>query len=203
MQAMSSATIPIPSGPPSEPVFPLSVEQYHAMINAGVLTDDDPVELLEGILVFRMPKNPKHRITIAKLDRAISPRLPSDTSVQWQDPVTLSDGEPEPDFVVIRGQAEDYPDRHPGPVDVLLLVEVADTTLSRDRGIKLRSYARAGIAVYWIVNLLNRTVELYTNPDRTSSPPSYGARDVLGEQDAIPLEIHGVKIDIAVSAILP
>src|SRR5438132_6163993 len=146
---MSSAALPIPPGPSPEPVFRLSVEQYHAMIEAGVLTDDDPVELLEGVLVFRMPKNPPHRISIAKLERAIRPLLPSNASIQWQDPITLSDGEPEPDIAVIRGQAEDYPDCHPGPDDVYLVVEVADTTLARDRGIKLRSYARAGIAIYW------------------------------------------------------
>src|SRR3954469_18658591 len=124
----------LPPGPSPEPVLRLSVQQYHAMIDAGVLTDDDPVELLEGILVFQMPEKPGHRIALAKLQRALTPLLPATLSLQFQDPITLADGEPEPDAVVFTGQAEDYADRHPGPSDVRLVVEVADTTLARDRG---------------------------------------------------------------------
>src|SRR3954470_13780908 len=138
---MSSAAVAFPLDPSPEPLFRLSIRQYHAMIDAGVLTDDDPVELIEGILVYKVPKKPRHRIALAKLQRSITPLLPSDVSLQTQEPITLSDGEPEPDAAIFRGKPEDYPQRHPGPNEVLLVVEVADTTLARDRGIKLRSYA--------------------------------------------------------------
>src|SRR4051812_42839410 len=112
---MSTAPPPIPPAPSPEPVFPLSVEQYHQMIDAGVLTDDDPVELLEGILVFKMPKKPKHRFVIRKLAKAIEAVLPAGWFVQLQEPITLSNGEPEPDLSVIRGTDEDFITRHPGP----------------------------------------------------------------------------------------
>src|SRR5437764_4760752 len=124
-------------------VLRLSIGQYHAMIDAGILTDDDPVELIEGILVYKVPKEPRHSIALAKLQRAITPLLPSDVSLQTQEPITLADGEPEPDAAIFHGKPEDYPQRHPGPDEVMLVIEVADTTLARDRGIKLRSYARA------------------------------------------------------------
>jgi Uma2 family endonuclease len=133
---MSVASVQFPHDSSPEPVFPLSVEKYHAMIEAGVLTEDDPVELLEGVLVFKMPKKPKHRVALAKLQRALASVLPDGFSLQLQEPVTLLDGEPEPDAAVIRGRAEDYPDRHPGPADTPLIVEVADASIRRDRGIK-------------------------------------------------------------------
>src|SRR3954471_4448142 len=161
---MSTAPLPIPPGPSPEPVFRLTVEQYHQMIDAGVLTDDDPVELLEGVLVFKMPKKPKHRVALAKLDRAMRALLPAAMSIQLQEPITLNDGEPEPDAAVFRGLPEDHADRHPGPGEVALVVEVSDSTLTRDRGIKLRSYARAGLRIYWIVDLVGRAIEVYTDP---------------------------------------
>src|SRR3954465_300703 len=111
---MSTAVTQFPPHPSPEPVFRLSVEQYHAMIDAGVLTDDDPVELLEGILVFKMPKKPAHRLPVRKLFKAIDGLLPTGWFVQLQEPVTLSDGEPEPDASVVRGADEDYATRHPG-----------------------------------------------------------------------------------------
>src|SRR2546430_17080177 len=105
---MSSAAIPIPPSPSPEPVFRLSVEQYHAMIDAGVLTDDDPVELLEGILLFKTPKKPAHRLAVRKLVKAIEKLLPDGYFVQSQEPITLSASEPEPDAAVIRGRDDDY-----------------------------------------------------------------------------------------------
>src|SRR2546421_6492315 len=94
-------SIPRPA-PPEEPVFLLTVEQYHTMIEAGVLTDDDPVELLEGVLVFKMPKNPRHRLAVRLLLDAINGLLPPGWHTQSQEPVTLEDGEPEPDGAVVR-----------------------------------------------------------------------------------------------------
>jgi Uma2 family endonuclease len=201
---MSSAAIPLPPDPSPEPVFRLSVRQYHAMIDAGVLTDDDPVELLEGILVFKMPKKPGHRIALAKLQRILPPLLPTTMALQVQEPITLSDGEPEPDAAVIDGRPEDYADRHPGVSDVRLVVEVADTTLARDRGIKLRGYARAGLPVYWIVNLVERTLEVYTEPDGDASPPAYRQTRVFRPGDSAPLELSAQAVGtVAVGELMP
>src|SRR6266550_6350338 len=128
---MSAVSSSIPPGPSPEPIFRLTVQQYHAMIDAGVLTDDDPVELLEGILVFKMPKKPAHRLALRKLIKAIEKLLPDGYFVQSQEPITLSTSEPEPDAAVIRGRDEDYASRHPGGSDVALVIEVADTTVMR------------------------------------------------------------------------
>jgi hypothetical protein len=174
------------------------------MIEAGVLTEDDPVELLEGALVFKMPKKPKHRVALAKLQRALASVLPDGFSLQLQEPVTLLDGEPEPDAAVIRGRAEDYPDRHPGPADTPLIIEVADASLLRDRGIKLRSYARSQIAIYWIVNLLDRTIEVHRRPTGPASQPGYDQVEVFKEGDSVPVELMGNAVTtLAVAAVLP
>src|SRR5687768_4706512 len=112
-----------------EPVFRLSVEQYHTMIETGGLTDDDPVELLEGVLVFKPSKNPKHGVAVRLLTTVMDRLLPPDWHFLAQEPVTLADGEPEPDGAVVHGDARSYPNRHPGPADVAIVIEVADTTL--------------------------------------------------------------------------
>jgi Uma2 family endonuclease len=201
---MSGAAVAFPIDPSSAPLFRLSIHQYHAMIETGVLTDDDPVELIEGILVYKVPKKPRHRVALAKLQRALTPLLPADLSLQTQEPITLADGEPEPDATVFRGKAEDYSDRHPGADDVLLVVEVADTTLARDRGIKLRSYARAKLPVYWIVDLIGETVEVYTEPDPQAAPPTYRQTRVYDRNAAVPLELDGRLVaSIPVASILP
>ena len=201
---MSSAAPPIPPAPSPEPIFPLSVDQYHAMIDAGVLTDDDPVELLEGILVFKMPKNPKHRYVCRKLQKALDAMLPAGYFVQIQAPITLSHSEPEPDAAVIRGDDDDFKTRHPGPAEILLVIEVADSTQRRDRGIKLRSYARAGIAVYWIVDLMKRTIEVYRDPTRDSDTPTYETPQVFGETQSIPVELMGQALGtIMVGSLFP
>ncbi len=190
--------------PPGEPVFRLTVDQYHTMIEAGVLSDDDPVELLEGILVFKMPKKPAHRLTLRKLSKAIERQLPEGWFLQLQEPITLSDGEPEPGAAVIRGADEDYAARHPGPDDVAMVVEVADTTLPRDRGIKLRSYANARIPIYWVVDLAGRCVEVYMDPDPNGAPPLYRYSKRYDQDATLPLAIEGRQVaQIPVAAILP
>ena len=93
--------------------------------------------------------------------------------VDSQEPITLDDSEPEPDIVVVRGDTRDYLDRHPGARDLSLVVEVADSTLERDRTLKQRLYGRAGIPVYWIVNLVERQLEVYSQPVELPSGPLY------------------------------
>ncbi|BAU14560.1 hypothetical protein LEP3755_51090 [Leptolyngbya sp. NIES-3755] len=135
------------------------------MIQLGILTDDDPVELLEGWLVYKMPKNPPHRITTKLTRDALDQILPPGWYVDTQEPITLSDSEPEPDVVIVRGTTQDYLDRHPTAQDIALVIEVADSTLDRDRTSKKRLYARAGIPIYWIINLVDRSIEIYTQPE--------------------------------------
>lgn len=196
----SRPIVPVTS---NEPLYPLSVEQYHAMIASGVLVDDDPVELIEGLLVTRMPKNPLHAKSLGKLHAAIFGKVPAGWVVRNQEPVTLDDGEPEPDLVVARGSHDDYAARHPGPADVVVVIEIADTTLARDRGIKLRSYARAGIPTYWIVNVVDRQVEVHTRPDPAATPePTYRDRQVVSVDGVVTLSCGGVSVALPVADVL-
>jgi Uma2 family endonuclease len=188
-----------------EALFPLSVAQYHEMIRNGTLSEADPVELLEGILLYKMPKKPPHAAINTAVQEAIASLLPAQFHFRSQDPITLVDGEPEPDGAVVRGRSRDFMSRHPEPTEIPLVIEVADTSLERDRGIKMRGYARGGIAEYWIVNLIDRTIEVYTDPDaKASGGPSYLQRTVYTAGDAVPLVIAGSRLgDVAASAVLP
>lgn len=198
MSSLKSAAIP------SDMIWRLSVDRYHSMIKNGILTDEDPVELLEGWLVFKMPKNPPHRAATRIVRMAIESILPSGWYVDSQEPIALFDSEPEPDVVVVRGDTRQYLDRHPGAEDIALVVEVSDTTLQRDRSLKKRIYARAGIAIYWIVNLLDRQIEGYTQPFGEGEDADYATQQNYGLQDLLPLEIEGFEIEIlSVSSLFP
>jgi Uma2 family endonuclease len=189
---------------PNDLILRLRIEQYHAIIQAGILTDDDSVELLEGWLVFKMPKNPPHRVTTRLVRTALENILPRGWYVDSQEPITLSNSEPEPDIVVVRGDTRQYLDRHPGAEDIALIIEVSDTTLQRDRNVKKRIYARAGISVYWIVNLVEEQVEVYSQPLVEVEQPDYSQRLDFGRSAVIPIIIEGIEIGaIAVDALLP
>ncbi|MGB7710742.1 MAG: Uma2 family endonuclease [Microcoleus sp.] len=189
---------------PNDLILRLSIEQYHAMIQSGILTDDDFVELLEGWLVFKMPKNPPHRATTRLVRTALENILPPGWYVDSQEPITLSNSEPEPDIVVVRGDTRQYLDRHPGAEDIGIVIEVSDTTLQRDRTVKKRIYARAGIAFYWIVNLVEEQVEVYSQPIVEVEQPDYSQRLDFGRSAVVPIMIEGIEIGaIAVNSLLP
>src|SRR5262249_20113394 len=138
---------PAPRGPvlaePVRPVHRFSVEQYHRMIEAGILTEDDRVELLEGVIVDKMTHNPPNDGTIGLLQTELLKRLPDGWVLRIQSAITLTDSEPEPDLAVSRGPWRRYLQAHPVPRDLALVVEVADATLAQDQTDKVRSYARA------------------------------------------------------------
>lgn len=161
------------SGTSLEPTTPITVKQYHALIDAGELKDDDPVELLEGVLVFQMPKKPIHWIITRRLRRILEQMSLTGHFIHSQDPITTLESEPEPDIAIIEGEEDDYLENNPPPEKVKLVVEVSDTTLEHDRGIKRRVYARAGIPIYWIVNVGKRVVEVYSQPTGTDRNPRY------------------------------
>ena len=179
---------------PNDLILRLSIEQYHAIIQAGILTDDDYVELLEGWLVVKMPKNPPHRATTRLVRTALENILPAGWYVDSQEPITLSNSEPEPDIVVVRGDTRQYLDRHPGAEDIALIIEVSDTTVHRDRTVKKQIYARAGIAIYWIVNLLEGLVQMYSQPLVEVEQPDYSQRLDFGLSAVIPIIIEGIEI---------
>jgi Uma2 family endonuclease len=179
---------------PTYPIWRLTVEQYHEMIDAGILTDDDPVELLEGWLVTKMTKKPQHSLATQLTSELLARIIPTGWFVNIQEPITTADSEPEPDIIIVRGNRRDYTERYPSPQDVALVVEVSDATLQRDRTLKLRLYANARVTTYWILNLQDRQLEVYTNPTRTDTEADYQQRVVYGEADNVPLVIDGKEI---------
>ena len=198
-----SATGPS-AGRPDDIIWRLSVAQYHEMIRTGILTADDPVELLAGWLIYKMPKNPRHRIATRLAQQALEAVVPAGWYVDAQEPITLNDSEPEPDVMIVRGETRDYRDRHPGPEDVALIVEVADSTLERDRGVKRLVYARAGVPVYWIINVLERVLEVYYDPSGPAENADYRQRRAYESSDSVPLMIDALEVGtVAVRDLLP
>ena len=194
----------MPVAMPPEPVCRLSVSQYHDMIAAGILTSDDPVELLEGWLVPKMVKNPPHSTARHLTTKALEQILPAGWHVRSQEPITLGDSEPEPDVAIVRGDPGQCERSHPGPENLALVVEVADASLHRDRSIKKQVYARAGIAVYWIVNLQERRIEVYTAPSGPVEVPDYRQHNDYAAGAEVPLLIEGHEAGrISVAALLP
>ena len=189
---------------PTEPVWRFSVAQYHQMIRLGILTNDDPVELLEGWIIHKMPKNPPHRAATKLTRSALEEIVPQGWYVDAQEPITLDDSEPEPDVVVVRGNTRDYLDRHPGSQDLALIIEIADSTLERDRTSKKRLYARAGIPVYWIVNLPEQKLEVYTEPINLVQEPTYQQCQDYSLSDEVSVVIEGQEIGrLTVRDLLP
>jgi len=189
---------------PEEPIWQLSVSQYHQMIRSGILTDDDPVELLEGLLVTKMPKNPPHRLANELARDALALLIPAGWHINMQEPITTEDSEPEPDLAIVRGQRREYRDRHPGAGEVPVVIEVADATLLRDRKMKKRLYARAGIPVYWIINLPEKQIEIYSSPFGSAEESGYQRRQDFRSTDEAPLVINGQEVGrVAVLDVLP
>jgi Uma2 family endonuclease len=192
----------------SPPVTPavrrFSVDEYHRMIDTGVLTENDPVELLEGWVVTKMARNPDHDITIELADRALRPRIGDGLRLRIQSAITTLDSEPEPDLAVARGPVRGQNRRHPDASELAMIIEVADTSLAHDRDIKGRVYARAGVAVYWIINLVDSQVEVYTAPSGPAAAPSYQQRQTYGIDEAVPLVIDGQIVGhVPVRELLP
>src|ERR1041385_941148 len=132
------------SRPPPGTPWLVSVHDYHRMIDAAILTSNDPVELLEGKIVFKARQTPQHACTVGLIRDCLEILDRSQWSSRSRSGVTLSDSEPEPDIAVVR-RDRDFMDHHPRPNEIGLLVEVADLALAICRGDKQRIYARAGI----------------------------------------------------------
>jgi Uma2 family endonuclease len=183
-----------------------SVGQYHRMIETGILDENDKVELIEGLILEMSPIGSPHSYTVDELYSAIGNVLPPGWKVYIQRPVTLATGEPEPDNSVVRGGSADYKLRHPGPADIGLLIEVAESSLEFDRQVKLRTYAAAGIPEYWIVNLRDRQVETHRDPRAAteSSEAAYNSGETISATGKLLLTLDDRRCgEIAVAAILP
>lgn len=189
---------------PDPSIARFSVARYQRMIEAGILTSEDKVELLENYIVLKMPRSPLHDGTIQLIDEALAPKVPAGWRLRIPSTVVLSDSQPEPDFAIVRGNTRTYLTRHPTPVDVGIIIEVADSSLLRDQRDKTRIYARGGIPCYWIVNLVDRRIEVYTQPSGPIAVPAYSSFQIYQPGDAVPLVFDGCTVGtVPVDELLP
>jgi Uma2 family endonuclease len=159
-----------------------TVEEYHRMIEAGILTPSDRVELLQGQIVRMSPQLPPHASTTQRTVRYLDRLLAERAYIRMQLPVTLKpNSEPEPDIAIVRFDAKEYSDRHPTPNDIFWLIEVADTSLKDDRTIKAPLYAKAGILEYWILDVNTRQVYVFRDPQEDG----YAQEVVLNEENTL------------------
>jgi Uma2 family endonuclease len=173
----------------------LSRARYDAMIAAGILTENDALELLDGKLYEAMPKGPLHSATINRINQALLPRLLSRAIVSVQNSIALHEySEPEPDITVLRYRDDFYAGVLAEPKDILFLVEVSDSTLAYDRDLKIPLYAAANVAEVWLADLQARTVTVYREPKGNE----YGQQIVYSGGDGIPLpEFPGERVAVS------
>lgn len=142
-----------------------TLAEYHRLIKLGFLTEDDRVELIRGELVQMAAKGTLHSVCNTKLVRELDRLVGDRAVVRGQEPIILpADSEPEPDVVIAQGQPDDYLSNHPYPKDILLVIEVSDSTLDYDQTAKLFLYTEDQIQDYWIVNLVANQLERYSQP---------------------------------------
>jgi hypothetical protein len=215
---MSSIPIPVWDLPKLHgmEIRPFSLEEYHRMVELGIVAEDNHYEFIEGYLVAkdqgRGPAKghaPPHATCVSMIAAFFVQAFAGLCTVRFQFPVTLpascgvaSGSEPEPDLVVADGPSNRYCDRHPGPAEIRLLAEAADSSLKYDRQVKGRLYASCGIGLYWIVNIADRQLEIYTDPDSLAG--RYRSKEVLPQDRFVVLSFPGLPpLTIRVRDLLP
>jgi hypothetical protein len=171
------------------------------MVSAGILTENDPVELIHGVLVAKMPRNSLHIVSVRKTAAALARIIPAEWFVAKEDVLRIGQySKPELDVMVARRELEYDTSRDPAPADCALVVEVAESSLPADRSEKGFLYATSGIAVYWIVNLIDLHLEVYSDP----GPEGYRKRQDLGPDEFVGVAIAGGEVGkLRVADLLP
>ncbi len=150
----------------STQIRPLTSAEYYQMMETGIIHEGERVELILGQIFTMAAKGVRHTICTRRLFKQLLALIGEQADVQSQDPITLSNNsEPEPDVVIAKLRADNYENSHPLPADIILIIEVSDTTLKFDREVKAPLYAAAGINEYWIINLIDNCLEVYRQPD--------------------------------------
>src|SRR3990170_3724376 len=168
-----------------------SVAEYRKMVHAGILTEDDRVELIEGEIVELVPIGPRHAACVDRLSQGLQRRLADRAIVRTQGPISLGPySEPQPDLALFRPPVARYAESHPRPDDLFLVIEVAERSVEEDRARKMPMYARAGVREAWLVDLPAQAVEAHRQPTPNgyASGRKFGRGQVL-TPDAFP-DIH-------------
>jgi len=178
----------------------ITVAQYEAMIASGLIGEDDPLELIGGKLVQKMPRNPPHRVGTRKTAKALERLVPPGWYVQVQEAIVCSDSKPEPDVAVVPAELEYDATRDPEAAECCLIVEVAESSLEWDRTTKRDVYAAARIPLYWILDLAGRQLEVYSDP----AGGVYPAPRIVTDTESVDVIIDGQVVGrIAVADLLP
>lgn len=179
---------------PAVPRHLLTVDDYHRMGEAGILSEDDRVELIEGELVEMAPIGSEHAAAVNDLTRLLIMAVGDRAVVSPQNPVRLDRrSEPQPDFALLRPRPDGYRSALPTPQDTLLIVEVAHGSLDYDRAVKLALYARHGIPEVWIVNLLGKEVGVHRKPHNDR----YAKAERAGSSGIVTIEaLPGIRIEV-------
>ncbi len=169
-----------------------TVADYHRMAETGILDEDERVELLEGKIIWMSAKGTAHRSAVGRTDYLLKNRLANRAWVSTQDPIQLNQrSEPEPDVAVVQIDPLDYADHHPTPSEVYLIIEVADSSLKFDCETKGKAYAQAGIADYWVLDVVDRQLYVFREPNQEG----YQSKVILGEDGRIsPLQFADLQI---------
>lgn len=197
---------------PRTSLFPLTVEQYHEMIERGILPEGEPYELLNGAIIRKdrsamgedaMTVGHAHSWAVSAIEE-LNPLLRKlGCYARIQQPISLPPhDEPEPDGAIVRGRKEDYSDRHPSAGDVLCVIEVADSSLRRDRSTKLKIYATGNVPRYFIINLQQRVIEEYTQPLPMEGRYDESATHKVNQKLTLPT-VKGKGLTVAVSQFFP
>ena len=167
-----------------------TVEECRRMIAACVLEEGEQVELLEGMIVQMPTQNPPHSVAIRQAGQVLPPIMPEGWIVQFQLPIVVGGSERAPDIAVVRGPIRRYLQRHPTRSDIAILGEITDSTIKKDRQVLPAIYARDRIPVYWIINLADSQIEVYTQPSIDDSGAAYyKARHDYGPKESLPVVI--------------
>jgi Uma2 family endonuclease len=183
-----------------------TVDEYQRMAAAGVFGPDPKLELIDGTVIDKMTKKPPHVAASLALDRWLHRNAPPGFVAACEAPLTIAErqAEPEPDAMIVRGDPLDFGSRRITPADVHLVVEISESSLEVDRGTKLALYASVGIPAYWILNLAERQLEIYSRPFTRSGMSGYSVIRLLGEAEDAPLEIEGQEVGrVTVRELLP
>jgi len=173
----------------------LSVADFQRMVYAGILHEDERIELIAGDLINMAPIGSEHASVIDRLTQLLILATTQSTIVRVQSPLLLDDySQPQPDVLVLQAREDFYRHAHPRPDDVLLLIEVADTSVRFDRDVKIPLYARHGVQEVWLLDLGKRCVEVYRNPQ--SEIGRYCEIDVHDQGDLIPRRLPAVTVDV-------
>ncbi len=177
-----------------------TIDEYHRLVDLGFFTENDRIELIRGEIIEMPPKRTPHSVCNSHLWKQLYELIGKQAEIRVQEPIILpSNSEPEPDVVIAKKKADNYLAAHPTAKDIILVIEISDSTLQYDRETKLPLYAEAGINNYWIVNLVDRHLEVYSNPFSANQGKfNYRNKSIVLPNENIEIpNFNGVALELA------